>query len=33
VIWNCGAHPAAGTPATTPGTTTVLPKYLPQTCR
>jgi type IV pilus assembly protein PilA len=36
VIWNCGYHLAVGTTPpgiTGVGTTTVLPKYLPQTCR
>ncbi len=36
VIWNCGYHPAVGSAPpgiTGAGTTTVLPKYLPQTCR
>jgi type IV pilus assembly protein PilA len=36
VIWNCGNHtPVAGSlpPSVSAGSTTVLPKYLPQTCR
>jgi type IV pilus assembly protein PilA len=35
VIWNCGYHTPQGSPPTgiTTGTTTVLAKYLPQTCR
>jgi type IV pilus assembly protein PilA len=36
VIWNCGYHAAVGsqpTGITGAGTTTVLSKYLPQTCR
>ncbi len=36
VIWNCGYHTAVGSQPlgiTGAGTTTVLPKYLPQTCR
>ncbi len=35
VIWNCGYHALAGSLPTgvTQGSTSVLAKYLPQTCR